>query len=405
MLLLSCHTTDSATTTTTSNSCIIFGSSFTLFLDRAAAVEAGAWELGSMRFLVNAGEPVVARTARKFITLLQRHGLPVGALRPAFGMSETCSGITWSRGLTLENTGDDQSFVDLGPAISEAEMRVVSEAGAELPEGENGMLQFRGPSVFGGYYRNPEENARVFKDGWFETGDLAFLKNGCLHIAGRLKDVIIVNGANFYCHEVESAAENVPGLIKTYTAACAVREAASETDQLALFFCVEADQRANLETIARSLRTKLFQQVGVAPDYLVALEIGEVPKTEIGKIQRAQLKKSFEAGLYRDRVIQATRANAAKTVRQRAKSRGELSTAIAEIWQEVLGIDRVGYDETFFELGGHSLLIVQMQVRLQELTGRAVQVVELFNCPTVRSMADHFAKDVEVGELRRPRCS
>ena len=371
---------------------------FTLFLDRAAAVEAGAWELGSMRFLVNAGEPVVARTARKFITLLQRHGLPVGALRPAFGMSETCSGITWSRGLTLENTGDDQSFVDLGPAISEAEMRVVSEAGAELPEGENGMLQFRGPSVFGGYYRNPEENARVFKDGWFETGDLAFLKNGCLHIAGRLKDVIIVNGANFYCHEVESAAENVPGLIKTYTAACAVREAASETDQLALFFCVEADQRANLETIARSLRTKLFQQVGVAPDYLVALEIGEVPKTEIGKIQRAQLKKSFEAGLYRDRVIQATRANAAKTVRQRAKSRGELSTAIAEIWQEVLGIDRVGYDETFFELGGHSLLIVQMQVRLQELTGRAVQVVELFNCPTVRSMADHFAKDVEVGE-------
>lgn len=370
---------------------------FTLFLDRAAAVQAGTWDLGSMRFLVNAGEPVVARTARKFITLLHAHGLPAGALRPAFGMSETCSGITWSRGLTLENTGDDQAFVGLGPAIPGAEMRVVGETGAELPEGESGMLQLRGLSVFGGYFRNPEENARVFKDGWFETGDLAFLKDGCLHIAGRLKDVIIVNGANFYCHEIESAAEGVPGLIKTCTAACAVRDAAAETDQLALFFCVEAGHRANLDAIVRSLRTRLSQHVGIAPAHLVALEPGEVPKTEIGKIQRARLKQAFEAGAYRDRVIQATRAPAAKAARKRPKSRGELAAAIAGIWQEVLGLERVGHDETFFELGGHSLLIVQVQVRLQELMGRAVPVVELFNCPTVRTMADHFAQDFEAG--------
>lgn len=366
---------------------------FTLFLDRAAAVQTGTWDLSSMRFLVNAGEPVVARTARKFITLLQTHGLPVAALRPAFGMSETCSGITWSRGLTFENTTDDQAFVDLGPAIPGAEMRVVNEAGAALPDGESGMLQLRGPSVFSGYYRNAEENARVFKDGWFETGDLAFLKEGCLHIAGRLKDVIIVNGANFYCHEIEAAAEAVPGLLKTYTAACAVRDATAETDQLALFFCPEPEHRANVETLARALRARLLQQVGLAPAYLVALETSEVPKTEIGKIQRGQLKKAFEAGAYRDRVIQAVRNNAGRATRKRAKSRGELAGAIAEIWQEVLGVERVGHDETFFELGGHSLLIVQVQVRLQELMGRPVPVVELFNCPTVRTMAEHFAKD------------
>jgi acyl transferase domain-containing protein/NAD(P)-dependent dehydrogenase (short-subunit alcohol dehydrogenase family)/acyl carrier protein len=130
----------------------------------------------------------------------------------------------------------------------------------------------------------------------------------------------------------------------------------------------------------------------------VALETSEVPKTEIGKIQRTQLKKSFEAGTYRDRVLQATRSPATKTARKRAKSRGELATAIAEIWQEVLGLDRVGHDETFFELGGQSLLIVQVQVRLQELMGRAVPLVELFNCPTVRTMADHFAQEFEPGE-------
>jgi microcystin synthetase protein McyG len=371
---------------------------FTLFLDRASAVHAGKWDLASMRFLVNAGEPVVARTARKFITLLQAHGLPVGALRPAFGMSETCSGITWSRGLTLTNTTDGQAFVDLGPTIPGAEMRVVSDAGVELPEGESGMLQVRGPSVFSGYYGNAVENARVFKDGWFETGDLAFIKNGCLYIAGRLKDVIIVNGANFYCHEVEAAAESVPGLLKTYTAACGVRDATAETDQLALFFCLEAGQRGSVETIARAVRARLLQQVGIAPAYLVALEPNDVPRTEIGKIQRSQLKQSFEAGAFQDRVITAARASGGRAIRKRAQSRVELAAAITEIWQEVLGVDRVGHDETFFELGGHSLLIVQVQVRLQELVGRAVPVVELFNCPTVRAMADHFAKELVANE-------
>ena len=368
---------------------------FTLFLERAAAVQLGSWDLSSMRFLVNAGEPVVARTARKFITLLQRHGLPVGALRPAFGMSETCSGITWSRGLTLENTSDEVSFVDLGPCNPGAEMRVVNEQQKILPEGETGLLQLRGPSVFSGYYRNPEENAKVIRDGWFETGDLAYLENGCLRIAGRLKDVIIINGANFYCHEVEAAAEAVLGVSKTFTAACAVRDAASETDQLALFFCVAPDQDLTAETIARAIRAKLIQQVGLLPTYLVALAQNEIPKTEIGKIQRGQLKRAFESGSYRDRVIPLARATAAKPQQKRSVSRGELSSAIAEIWQDVLGLDSVGYDETFFELGGHSLLIVQVQVRLQELMGRPVAVVELFNCPTVRTMAEHFAQEFD----------
>lgn len=366
---------------------------FTLFLDRTAIVQAGNWDLSCMRFLVNAGEPVVARTARKFIYLLQGHGLPVGALRPAFGMSETCSGITWSRGLTLENTGDDVAFVDLGPCNPGAEMRVVNESNEELPDGETGRLQLRGPSVFSGYFRNPEENAKVFKDGWFETGDLAFIEGGNLRIAGRIKDVIIVNGANFYSHEVEAAAETIPGVMKTFTAACAVRDADSETDQLALFFCPESDQSGKDVAIARAIRAKLIQQVGLSPTYLVALAPAEVPKTEIGKIQRGQLKKAFEAGAYRDRLIQLARSGPAKAPEKRRSNRGELSSLIAEIWQDVLGLESVGYDETFFELGGHSLLIVQMQKRLQELMGRPVAIVELFNCPTVRAMVDHFSKD------------
>ncbi|HEY1109078.1 MAG TPA: non-ribosomal peptide synthetase, partial [Opitutaceae bacterium] len=367
---------------------------FTLFLEREAAVRTGSWDLRCMRFLVNAGEAVVARTARRFISLLQPHGLPLDALRPAFGMSETCSGITWSRGFTLENSSDDQAFVDLGPCIAGSEMRVVDERGEMVEEGQPGLLQMRGVSVFSGYFRNPEENARVFSDdGWFTTGDLAFIRDGCLTISGRQKDVIIVNGANFYCHEIETVAETVPGVRKTFTAACAVRDAAAETDQLALFFCAEDD--ASVETIARAIRAKLIQEAGVPPAYLVALRSADVPKTEIGKIQRAQLKKAFEAGAFRDRIVVLARKASAARTPKRGRTRAELAPAIADIWADVLALESVGYDETFFELGGHSLLVVQVQKRLEELIGRPVTVVELFECPTVRTMAAHFAKEFE----------
>lgn len=366
---------------------------FTLFLEREAAVRSGSWDLRCMRFLVNAGEAVVARTARRFISLLQPHGLPADALRPAFGMSETCSGITWSRGFTLSNSTDEQAFVDLGPCIAGSEMRVVDDRGELVEVGQTGLLQMRGVSVFSGYFRNPEENARVFSDdGWFTTGDLAFIRDGCLTISGRQKDVIIVNGANFYCHEIETVAETAPGVRKTFTAACAVRDAAAETDQLALFFCVE--DGAAVEATARAVRAKLIQEAGVPPAYLVALRSTEVPKTEIGKIQRAQLKKAFEAGAFRDRIVTLGRKAAARAPK-RGRTRAELAPAIADIWAEVLGLESVGYDETFFELGGHSLLVVQVQKRLEELIGRPVTVVELFECPTVRTMAAHFAKEFE----------
>lgn len=366
---------------------------FTLFLERAKEVEEGKWDLSSMRFLVNAGEPVVARTARGFIRLLQRHGLPTTALRPAFGMSETCSGITWSRGLTLENTTDETPFVDLGPSIPGSAMRVVDEEGNVLQEGEHGLLQFRGPSVFDGYFRNPEETAETFREGWFTTGDLACLRDGSLYITGRQKDVIIVNGSNFYCHELESVVETLPGLIKTFTAACAVREPGSETEQLALFFCPEKEDLESVASLAKKIRSILIQQGGIPPAFLVALQTGDVPKTEIGKIQRPQLKKAFEAGEFKEKVIRAGVRNGTRKAVRKIRSPRELAPAIAEIWKDILGLDSVAYDETFFELGGHSLLVVQVQVRLQELIGREIAIVELFNCPTVRALADHFAKE------------
>ena len=179
---------------------------FGLICDHAEEIKRKKWDLSSMRVLVNGGEAIVAKTVRKFLTQLAEHGLSTNAIHPAFGMSETSSIITSSDGFSLESSSDDMSFVELGPPIAGASLRIVDENDQIVPEGTIGHLQVKGASVTSAYYQNPSANQEAFTDdGWFRSGDLGFLSEERLTITGRQKDVIIINGLNYYCHEIEAA--------------------------------------------------------------------------------------------------------------------------------------------------------------------------------------------------------
>ncbi|MBW4628762.1 MAG: SDR family NAD(P)-dependent oxidoreductase [Brasilonema octagenarum HA4186-MV1] len=270
---------------------------FSLICDRTFEIKQKHWDLSSMQFLVNAGEAIQAKIARNFLKLLHPHGLHSNAIHPAFGMCETCSGITWSDSFSLESSSDDSSFVELGSPIAGASLRIVDENEQIVTEGAIGRLQVKGASVTCGYYQNPQANQEVFTpDGWFNTGDLGFLHQGRLTITGRQKDVIIINGLNYYCHEIEAAVEEVKGVEVSYTAACAVRQPGINTDQLAIFFNTSLSDDDNLVTLLKEIRTSVVNKVGVNPDYLIPVEQKIIPKTAIGKIQRAQLSQRFNTG-------------------------------------------------------------------------------------------------------------
>jgi acyl-CoA synthetase (AMP-forming)/AMP-acid ligase II len=270
---------------------------FNLINDRAEEIARRRWDLSSMRFLVSAGEAVVAKTARRFLQLFRPHGLAPTSLHPAFGMSETCSGISWSESFSLETSSDQQSFVDVGPPIPGAALRIVNDKDQIVEEGTIGHLQLKGPSVMAGYYQNPEANKEAFTlDGWFRTGDLGFLDHGLLTLTGRGKDVIIINGINYYSHEIEAVVEEVKGVETSYTAGCAVREPSSIVDKLAIFFHAPQAKDGQLVGLLSEIRGRVARTIGVNPDYLIPVDKEAVPKTEIGKIQRGQLRERFEAG-------------------------------------------------------------------------------------------------------------
>lgn len=286
---------------------------FSLLNDRATQINQKSWDLSSMRFLVNAGEQIVPKTARNFLKLFLPYGLPYNAIRPAFGMSETCSGITWSEGFTLENSSDEMSFVELGLPIPGASIRIADENNQIVPEGVIGKFQVKGLSVTSGYYENPQRNQEAFTDdGWFNTGDLGYIKSGKIILTGRDKDDIIINGINYYSHEIESVVEEVEGVETSYTAACAVQIAGNNADRLAIFFNSSISDQAKLKDLIKKIRGAVVKNVGVNPNYIIPVTKEAIPKTDIGKIQRSQLTKRFAAGEF-DSIIQQLGINLENT--------------------------------------------------------------------------------------------
>ena len=363
---------------------------FSLINERAEAIRQRRWDLSSMRFLVNAGESIVAKTARRFLELLVPHGLPSTAIHPAFGMSETSSGITWSNSFALESASDEDSFVDLGAPIPGASLRIVDDNDQIVEEGIIGCLQVKGLSVTSGYY-NSKRNRDVFtEDGWFNTGDLGFLHQGKLTLTGRAKDVIIINGINYYSYEIEAVVEEVEGIEVSYTAACAVREPGSDTDRLAIFFHTPVWEPNRLASLIKDIRSRIVRNFGVNPAYLIPVEKETIPKTEIGKIQRSQLKNRFEAGEFNDILKQLTIITCSDAV---GLPKTEIERQIAQIWQDVLGLEKEGIYENFFELGGHSLLLMQAQSKLQEYFAQTLSVVDLFKYPTIQALAKYLSQE------------
>ncbi|MEA2126056.1 MAG: hypothetical protein QOI80_2838 [Solirubrobacteraceae bacterium] len=298
---------------------------FALINEQADEVARGSWDLSRVREFVNAGEPVIAGVCRRFAELLAPHGLRPDAVTPCWGMSETCSGVTYTRQHRDDPTagvvtvaasslsgdirhvdpGDEQSvsFSTVGPPIPGVTIRIVAPDGSVMPQDRVGELQIRGVTMLRGYFNNEQANRDAFDaDGWFKTGDLAFIHGDAVIIAGRAKDEIIIRGINYIAHELESVVEQVDGVRVTFVAAAGIREPGEGSDRLAVFFVPASWDDDVLERTLKAARSALVREAGLAPDLLVPVTDAEFPKTASGKIQRGKLVEELQAGRFADRV-------------------------------------------------------------------------------------------------------
>jgi len=253
------------------------------------------YDLSRLRRVINGGEAIISSTLERALEVLTRLGMRASAMVFAWGMAETASGSVFK----LEAGGNARchagAFANLGCPVDGLSLRIVGDQDEPLVEGQVGHLQAKGVPITQGYWNNPEHTKRSFTaDGWFRTGDLAALRDRQMIMVGRGKDVVIINGANYYCHEIEAAAETVAGVEPSFTAALGIPDLDSGSEGLVVVFAVAEAWRGDVDAVASNIRSAIMRDIGVNPTAIHPLRRDEVPKTSIGKIQRGQLRQRFQ---------------------------------------------------------------------------------------------------------------
>jgi acyl-CoA synthetase (AMP-forming)/AMP-acid ligase II len=267
---------------------------FARITKRATETDLQRWDLSSLRVLGCGAEPIHPATMRAFVDKFAPCKLKPETLLPCYGMAEATLAITFI-GMDEQmktDRHDSLELVSCGRPFSGHEIGIFDEDGRRAPEGMVGEIRLRGPSVAGGYFRNPEATRATFlADGWLRTGDLGYLRGGELYISGRQKDLIIIHGRNYHPQAIEWQVEEVPGVRKGNVVAFSVPGA--DTEELVIVAEIsgtDAEQRAQL---ADKIKAHLSSTLSLAAADVVLLRPGELPKTTSGKLQRRKTRDQY----------------------------------------------------------------------------------------------------------------
>jgi fatty-acyl-CoA synthase len=275
-------------------------------LRRMSGLDLSRWRIG-----LNGAEPVDPAAVDAFVEAGRPHGVDPGSVFCAFGMAEATLGVTFPRpgsGMSTDTVdrrvlesdryaapadpGDPERgrrLAKLGRPIPGIEIRIVdTSSGDVMGEREVGELEVRGAPVMSGYYKNPQATADAFHDGWLRTGDLGYLVDGELVVAGRIKDVIIVGGRNVFPEDVERAAAEVDGVRAGNVIAFGVD---GRTGREAIV--VVAESRAeDVNSVRSAVTERVRGAVGVTSE-VILVSPGTLPKTSSGKLQRSLCRARY----------------------------------------------------------------------------------------------------------------
>ncbi|MBI0376492.1 non-ribosomal peptide synthetase [Streptomyces albiflaviniger] len=347
-------------------------------------------DLSALRHIVSGGEANVVATGEAFLAHYAPYGLRESALWPAFGMTETCAGSIYNRAFPATDVG--QEFANLGTPVEGLRIRVADDDHRALPEGEVGELQLSGPMITPGYYNNAEATEEAFTpDGWFRSGDLGRIDEGRLTLVGRSKDSVIVNGVNYFSHEIEAALEQLDDVAGGYVAAFPTRRPGSDTEQLVIAVSPEPadDDEAGLHRMITAVRSTVVMHWGFRPSLILPLPKDAFPKTSLGKTLRRRMRQRLESGGYDD-VIERVAELTTRRLGGHTPPEGETERILAGIYAEMFDTtaERISATASFFDLGGTSLDILRLRRQVHRRLGVAdLPVITVLTAPSVRQLA------------------
>jgi acyl-CoA synthetase (AMP-forming)/AMP-acid ligase II/acyl carrier protein len=362
-------------------------------------------DLGTVKLILNGAEPISWELCQEFMNALAPHGLRRNAMHPVYGLAEATVAVTvpvpghdFARVVADRHAlkigapfvqvpaGDANaiSFLKVGRPVRDVALRIADDKDLALGVGLVGNVQVRGESVTSGLYDADGTATTLFTDdGWLRTGDVGVLVDEELVVTGRVKDIIIVNGQNYYPHDLEEIVADIDGFDLGKVVICGVRPAQSTGEQIIVFLLYRQDIQS-FGPLAAEARERIAQHTGLEVDAVVP--VARIPKTTSGKVQRAQLAVAYLDGEFSEIL-----AELAKRVPQdSADGSADLEPLVEEVLAVCLEFTKdrkFGPDDNLFESGISSLTLTEIMLAVDQKYPGVVDISDLFDYPTVREVA------------------
>jgi len=365
-------------------------------------------DLSSIRQIYNGAEPISVTLCNQFMSALAYTGLARQAMFPVYGLAEASLAVafpkpgtdyTWVRvnrhrlnvgGRVEFNPADARDTLELiclGSAVPNTELRIADDSRAPLPDGHVGHILIRGASVTRGYFGDPEATAlAIDAQGWLDTGDLGFIHEGALYIAGRSKEIIFVNGQNYYPYDLENIAQRAPGMDLNKLVAAGIARPGAQGEELVVFVLHRGSIAEFLPTAAAVSRL-INEHTGLEVAQVIPTK--RIPKTTSGKVQRHLLEKAYVDGEF-DAELEELRALREAPGAAQPVSGSELETRLQSLCEAALPGKRIEITDNLFEIGASSLKLIEIHESIDRDFPGLVDLTELFDHPTIAELAKHL---------------
>jgi acyl-CoA synthetase (AMP-forming)/AMP-acid ligase II/acyl carrier protein len=408
-----------------------------LFLSALKADKNHHWGLSSVRLVFNGAEPINETICTTFTRELKKYNLKENVIFPVYGLAEATLAVTFPKlnerletvtvnrdhlfvgnrvepvTAHMESNNNIVRLVDVGSPVKDCQVKIVDSQFNDVEENTIGHILIKGRNVTQSYYKvNNEKFLRMLhgsrcftgqvsrfskksppgrrRDGWLNTGDLGFLREGRLVVTGREKDMIVVNGGNYYLHDLERLAEHVEGINPRKSTICGIYNPGTHEEDIYVFL-VYKKPLEGLIPLWRRLTEYIYQQVGITIKYVIPVD--RIPITTSGKPMRHVLVQKYQEGEFSEIITALEKCRGAMKLKTKApKETGIVTETGARLLTIVAGLMNldshdIDVNDNLSEYGVNSLKLPLLLSEVEKVFPNTIQLIDCFDHPTISELA------------------
>jgi fatty-acyl-CoA synthase len=391
------------------------------------------WDLSSVRLVFNGAEPINEIVCKTFIQELKKYKLKENVIFPVYGLAEATLAVTFPKlneKLKTVTVNRDHLFVgnrvepvtghlgsnnnivrlvDVGSPVKDCQVKIVDSQFNDAAENTVGHILIKGKNVTNSYYNKKflpgGSGGAVFTkrvppgcrrqgiftaDGWLNTGDLGFLRERGLVITGREKDMIIVNGRNYYLHDLERLAEQVEGINPRKSTICGIYNPGTHEEDLCVFLVYKKPVEG-LIPLWQRLTEYIYQQLNITIKYVIPVD--RIPITTSGKPMRHVLEKKYQEGEFSEIITALEKCRGAMKLKTKVpKETGIVTETEAQLLTIVAGLLKldshdINVQDNLSEYGVDSLKLPFLLSEVEKIFPNTIQLIDCFDHPTISELA------------------